>query len=237
MRSSIYLTLWLAFITLPVIAGPIINPVTLNEFIPGNKSTLTKRIYNNGDTTAFVRVTVEEIIFSNGSYSEQPLDIESLSKGIGTGLISSPARLIIPANGMQVNRMIFTGDRGKERYYRVRYIPVIPEEPQEFGLDDHEVKKYKETINADVNVLTGYGAIVTVMPADSRFNTHISDTGNQLLIENNGNASIVVDRLRLCEINTDNCTSAVTRQLRPGEWLSQPLSTGKVWKYTVVENR
>jgi hypothetical protein len=75
------------------------------------------------------------------------------------------------------------------------------------------------------------------MPKETRFNTQITNNADQLQISNNGNASIVVEGLRLCEIGSESCTSPATQQLRPGGKLSKPLSAGQLWKYTLVEDQ
>ncbi|WP_148872972.1 hypothetical protein, partial [Serratia marcescens] len=156
------------FMSGPVLAVPSINVGSLNEYIQPGKNTLGKRVSNSGSSTAYVRVTVDEIVFKGGTYSEQPLDSEKLINGIGDGLISSPARMIIPAKGQQTNRLVYTGSREKEKYFRVRYIPVIPENGGEFEISADEVKKYESQINAGVTVLTGFGTIVTVLPDQVR---------------------------------------------------------------------
>ncbi|EPC7254362.1 hypothetical protein ACR2R9_004328 [Cronobacter sakazakii] len=217
-------------------AGPAINVGSLNEFMAGGKNTLAKRIHNTGDATAYVRISIHEIEFhSNGESTEKELDSDTIINGKGTGLISTPPRLIIPAKGMQTNRLVFTGDRERERYYRVRYIPVVPESAKEFGLSADETKRYQEQINAGVTVLSGFGTIVTVKPDHTRYDTQISGTGNQLRITNNGNASIVIDALKSCDAPAKNCSSPVVVQLRPGKTLEQTAAPGKIWQYTLAE--
>ncbi|MGX9257780.1 hypothetical protein [Pantoea ananatis] len=220
---------------MPATSAPMINVGELSEYIESESNTLAKKINNTGDATAFVRVTVEEMIFSDQGYTEKKLDSGSLIKGRGTGLISSPARLIIPAKGMATNRLVFTGSRDKERYYRVRYIPVIPEDAQEFGLSYEEAKKYQNEISAGVTVLTGFGTIVTVHPSLVRFDTKITDDNRTLKISNNGNASVSVRSLKECDTDLKNCSAVTDLQLRPGMILEKPVSAGKVWQYTLYE--
>lgn len=225
----------LLFISGYAFAVPSINVGSLNEYIQPGKTTLGKKVSNTGSSTAYVRVTVEEIVFSGGTYSEKKLDSESLINGKGEGLISSPARLIIPAKGQQTNRLVYTGSREKEKYYRVRYIPVIPESGNEFGIDSDELKEYESQINAGVTVLTGFGTVITVLPERARFNTSINEADKKLVIKNNGNASIVISSMKECSSNLNDCSESKTQQLRPGMQLVKPLQQGKVWKYTLHE--
>ena len=48
--------------------------------------------------------------------------------------MASPARLIVPAKGMQGTRLLHMGERDTERYFRVRFVPVVPEKEDEFAV-------------------------------------------------------------------------------------------------------
>ncbi len=218
-------------------AGPSINVGALNEYITAQKNTLAKRIYNTGDATAFVRVSVSEITYdrNNGTPTEHPLNEDALIGGNGTGIIASPPRLIIPANGMQTNRLVFTGARDKERYYRVRYIPVVPNNAEEFGLDSKDMQVYQSQINAGVTVLTGFGTIVTVQPEATKFNTQMTGNNNKLSVFNNGNASVVISGIKACDRDLNNCGAPVNVQLRPGSKLERTAAENKIWLYSLTE--
>ncbi|MGL4505807.1 MAG: hypothetical protein ACRCUF_08740, partial [Aeromonas sobria] len=93
---------------------------TLYDYMSGQQSTYLKRIRNQGDATAFVKVAIHEITYDAAG---QPQESAELTEGRRT-LIASPSRMIIPANGVQATRLLFMGERDKERYFRVRFIPV-----------------------------------------------------------------------------------------------------------------
>src|SRR6201999_3291434 len=97
-----------------------------------------KRVFNGGDSTAFVKVTVLEIVYQpDGTIRELPLK-SSRDGASRDGLMASPARLIVPANGMQGTRLLFMGKRDRERYFRVRFVPVVPEKEDEFAVSSDE---------------------------------------------------------------------------------------------------
>lgn len=50
--------------SLPAISGPVLNVGSLNEYMQSGKNTLAKRIYNTGDSTAYVRISIHEIVFN-----------------------------------------------------------------------------------------------------------------------------------------------------------------------------
>ncbi|MDV0366842.1 hypothetical protein RVO90_12855 [Enterobacter chengduensis] len=221
---------------MPAVSGPVINVGSLNEYMQSGKNTLAKRIHNTGDATAYVRINIHEMVFdAQGQAVEKNLDATALVNGQGTGLISTPPRLIIPAGVMQTNRLVFTGSREKEKYYRVRYIPVVPESTKEFGISGADAKKYQDQINAGVTVMSGYGTIVTVQPDNVRFDTRISGSGNQLSVTNHGNASVVIDGLKSCDRSLTHCDNAVIVQLRPGKTLQRTATPDRVWQYTLIE--
>jgi hypothetical protein len=59
--------------------------------------------------------------------------------------------MIIPANGVQATRLLFMGERDKERYFRVRFIPVLPKQEDGFDLDANSVQKEQQQVSAGVN--------------------------------------------------------------------------------------
>lgn len=94
-------------------AIPQISVGQMYEFIDGDKSTLLKRIMNNGDNTAFIKTEVSEITWNaNGQKNEKRFDASAISNASVDGLIVTPARMIVPAKNMQPARFIVTGSRG-----------------------------------------------------------------------------------------------------------------------------
>ncbi len=165
---------------------------TLYDYMSGQQSTYLKRIRNQGDATAFVKVSIHEITYDAAG---QPQESAELTEGRRT-LIASPSRMIIPANGVQATRLLFMGERDKERYFRVRFIPVLPKQEDGFDLDVNSVQKEQQQVSAGVNILTGFGAIIFVMPKKSRFDTQFIKTDTMTTVVNKGNATIVLDFLK-----------------------------------------
>lgn len=78
--------------------------------------------------------------------------------------MASPARLIVPANGTQGTRLLFMGNRDKERYFRVRFVPVVPQSDDDFAVTDEERDEYQQSLAAGVRVLAGYGTVFLYGP-------------------------------------------------------------------------
>lgn len=145
-------------------AGPQINVGVVYDYLDADKSTYLKRVFNGGDATAFVKVNILEIVYdADGTSREIPLTTQAESAA-RDGLMASPARLIVPANGMQGSRLVFMGEREKERYFRVRFVPVVPEKEDEFAVSPEEREEYKKGLSAGVNVLAGYGTVFLCGP-------------------------------------------------------------------------
>lgn len=196
-------------------AIPKITIGPMYEIIDSDKSTLSKRVRNHGDNTAYVRTEVREITYSaKGDRKETPLDTHDVARGNVDGLIFSPARMIIPAKGMQSGRLVMTGSRDRERYYRLRFIPVMPKDQYEFGQSREEFDSYSERINVGINVLTGYGALVIVRPKDIRFDTHIDSWNDTVLVRNAGNSVIQLKDVQTCQ--GKKCSEATSAIILPG---------------------
>lgn len=128
-RFTFYLSrLLFAVLLLPGFAkaGPQLDVGALYDYLEPGKGTYAKRIYNRGDSTAFVKVSVLELVY-DGEGEPREVDVDELPFD-QRSVVASPARMIIPARGMQAVRLLYRGERAQERYYRLRFVPVLPEQ-------------------------------------------------------------------------------------------------------------
>lgn len=218
-------------------AGPSINIGGVYDYMDGDKSNYMKRIYNGGDKTAFVRVNILEMTFdAKGKATETLLNSSGADASQRKGLIASPARLIIPAKGMQATRLLYLGDRDRERYYRVRFVPVVPEKEDQFNISEAERETYKETMSAGVNIMAGYGAIFFVRPKNTRFDTKIQDGATEYRVENAGNSTIVLDEFKDCSAKqTSDCKDTRIIHIRPGKSFSVIKEAGRIYQFKLAE--
>lgn len=219
-----------------VYATPVIGIGSMYDVLTPGMQSMTKRIYNTGDSTAFVRV---EVLAINPGSQKDETPLKELS-GAGlerNRLIVTPQRLIIPPAGFQTIRILWPGERQEERYFRVRFIPVMPENDDSFGLDKSAISEYrKNTLSAGLNVLTGYGTIVIVHPDRPQFNTLISDTASDsVTVKNNGNATVSLDNIRQCKSANTDC-GAITREfILPGRAFTVRKKDGYKTNFTLIE--
>ncbi|MGO3985431.1 molecular chaperone [Pseudomonas sp. SAS7] len=205
-----------ALLSLPLAAdaAPELNIGGLYDYLDGDKSTLLKRVRNSGDSTAFVKVSVAELVYDDAGVAHE-IDTDGLALE-QRGLVASPARLIVPAQGMQAVRLLYRGARDKERYFRLRFMPVLPELGDGFAVDEQEAEQYRDSLTAGVNLLAGYGSLLFVRPAQARFNTPVKRENGQLTVVNEGNSTVVLDHFRQCQVAGEQCEPATKHHLLPG---------------------
>lgn len=225
--------LWL--ISFSAFAGPNINVGTVYDYMDADKSTYLKRVFNGGSSTAFVRIKITEIIYKgDGSSEEVPLKTQDAS--VRDGLMASPARLIVPAKGTQGSRLLFMGNRDQERYFRVRFIPVVPEKEDEFALNEDQSDDYKKTLSAGVNVLAGYGTVFFVRPKTSRIDTRIEDSKDQYSLINKGNTVVVVDEFKDCASKeSTDCKPVTKSHILPGRTHRFTKESGRHYRFVLIE--
>ncbi|CAI8873644.1 MULTISPECIES: pilus assembly protein [Pseudomonas] len=214
-------------------AGPELNIGTFYDYLDGDKSTLLKRVRNAGDATAFVKVSVVELVYDNqGQAREVEMDgREALQRG----LVVSPARLIIPANGMQAVRLLYRGERDQERYFRLRFIPVLPEVDDGFAITEDEAERYEDALKVGVNILAGYGSILFVRPQASRYQTEVEHQAGRFLIPNKGNTTIVLDHFNDCAAGNQDCVPATKHHVLPGNVRVFEKKPGRHYRFELIE--
>ena len=217
-------------------AAPSINIGPMFEYMGGKQSSILKRIRNKGDATAFVRVEVSEVAFkADGEQEEVPLDNALLTKPDGQGLIASPSRLIVPADGAQSVRLLYRGKRDVERYYRVRFVPVVPKSKDDFVLSNDEIEQYKESLSAGINVLTGYGGMVIVRPGDERYEFEFGVKDGKSILENKGNSMVTLEAYRVCKEKQGTCGEPTAYYVRPGKTKELPCDPGSRCEFELRE--
>lgn len=228
--------LFAGWLPLMVHAGPVINVGVVYDYLDGDKSTYLKRVFNGGDSTAFVKINILEIVYdADGTSREIPLTTQA-DASARDGLMASPARLIVPANGMQGTRLLYMGEREKERYFRVRFVPVVPETEDEFAVTAEEREDYKKGLSAGVNVLAGYGTIFFVRPKETRYDSVINDSPGKYEIRNNGNTVVVIDEFKDCSVKKETeCQPTTKHHIMAGKTFQFEKQAGREYRFTMIE--
>ncbi len=214
MRVPQLLAIVLLSLPLAAAAAPELNIGGLYDYLDGNKSTLLKKVRNGGDSTAFVKVSVVELVYDEAGVARE-IDTEGLPLE-QRGLVASPARLIVPAKGMQAVRLLYRGSRAEERYFRLRFMPVLPELGDGFAVDEQQAQQYRDSLRAGVSLLAGFGSLLFVRPAQAYYQTPVRREGGLLTVANEGNATVVLDHFRQCRAPQQACEPATKHHLLPG---------------------
>ncbi|KHA57697.1 hypothetical protein NM74_04865 [Aeromonas hydrophila] len=224
---------WLFFMVAGVVsAAPKIQLDDLIEIIESDRSTLQKKIYNFGDMTAYVMTEVREVAFDDkgGEQTMAPSGVRE------SGLHVSPPRFIIPPKGFKTDRVLYVGPRDKERYFRVRFYPVQPDEQDGFGLSQKEAKNYKEKITrSGFELLYGYGVLYVLKPAVSFYKTQITTGQDKICIVNGGNSTILLRGVMECQIGTKDCGVPTDLYITPGITKSLPVKRGFQYQFSLHE--
>lgn len=214
-------------------AMPRISIGALNDYFDSGKPVEVKRVANVGDATAFVKVRAWELVRDESGVSrEVPLEGMAIED---RPLVVSPARLIIPAKGMQAVRLVFRGARDRERYFRLRFNPVLPEQGDGFALDAAEAKAYEQSISGGVQLMAGYGSILYVRPSNPIYDTRIDEQPDRFVVRNQGNTTVVLDRFRDCDPAGRECAQAVVHHLLPGAELRFQKLPGRIHHFVEHE--
>lgn len=234
--KRLWVLLGLSGFSLAIQAGPQINVGTVYDYLDGEKSTYLKRVFNSGDSTAFVKVNILEIVYdADGTPSEVPVKTQADASG-RDGLMASPARLIVPANGMQATRLLHMGSRDAERYFRVRFVPVVPEKEDEFAVSADEREDYKKNLSAGINVMTGFGTVFFVRPSNARFDSVINDAPDRYRLRNNGNTVVLIDEFRNCSLkNETECEPTTKHHVLGGKTFEFEKKPGREYRFNLVE--
>lgn len=234
--TRMFLLLLSGMFCLTAHAGPQINVGTVYDYLDGDKSTYLKRVFNSGDSTAFVKINVLEIVYdADGKPQEIPV-VNAADGASRNGVMASPARLIVPAQGVQGTRLLYMGERDRERYFRVRFVPVVPEKEDEFVVSHDEREDYKKSLSAGVNVMTGFGIVFFVRPKDARFDTVINESPERYEIRNNGNTVMVVDEFKNCSLSDEtDCGATTKHHVMAGKSFAFDKEAGREYRFRLVE--
>lgn len=236
-RFLIVVGLWLG-VSSQISASPAINPGAMFSFLDAGKSALLKRIYNSGSSTAFIKVTVQEILIDEqGNQRELPPETLGNAPMLQHNtLIASPARIIVPANGRQSTRLLFLGARPKERYFRVRFMPVLPNGADTFNTSEAQRKAYSQELAAGVTVLAGFGTVLFVRPDDLKFDTQLHDEANEYFVENAGNSTVLLDRFKDCDLkDPTQCKPLAQHYVLPGRRHRFAKLPGRAYSFVLQE--
>lgn len=186
-----------------LLAGPASGAILVNRsyivFDPG-KPREDVIISNPTKEKAYLEIDVLEVV-SPGSADEKwerAIDPEKI------GMIAAPRRIAIPPGGQRMVRLVnLSGYGEQERVYRLHVKPVSG------GSDDVKGKGFA------LKVLVGYQLLLIVPPRKPVYVLEGQRSGKQLILNNNGNANILLYDGKQCD-DAGDCTSVGSIRVYPG---------------------
>ena len=176
------------------------------------------RIISKSDSVQYIKVSVNRVTAPGtdheGSEPTSPLNAQDL--------VASPQRLVLPAGGSHVVRLISQQAPEKETLYRVAVEPVppLPGEADTQAGPPTEVK-------SDVGLVVVWAALVTVEPKHIAPKWTLNDNRDTLI--NTGNIRLGVLRAGHCNSPTDENSCewlSVQRIVYAGQQLALPAYRG-----------
>lgn len=171
------------------------------DFKAGKTLRQDVKVSNDGDDVAYVKVEVLEVINPGTADEERrpvtnPQDIT---------LLATPSKMIIPAGGTKLVRLtdIAPGSTS-ERVFRVNITPILPPLAEE---------------TSQVRVVVAYQVLVLMAPVIPRIELAANRVGKRLLLENKGNAYIMLSAGKQCPgpgSKADDCVELSAKRLYPG---------------------
>lgn len=181
---------------------------SMQAYLAPNRSIGELTVYNSSPTTAYVRVDVIEMTVKNDELKTEPGELEKK-------VLVSPNRLIVPAGGRQVVRLITLGERDHERYFRVRFVPVTPKKADGFAISDQDEENASKAMHAQLNLQVGYGARVVAAPRSPTFSTRIVPADGGHIVHNDGDSTIYLIEQRSCVRGSRECKSLPNERVDP----------------------
>lgn len=201
---------------------------SMQAYLAPTRSTGELTVYNMSPTTAYVRVDVIEMTVAGDELSAVPGEPEK-------ALLASPNRLIVPAGGRQVVRLITLGERDHERYFRVRFVPVAPKKSDGFAISDEDESEASKAMRAQLNIQVGYGARVVVASRSPTFATRIVPVDGGHVIHNDSDSTIYLAEHRSCLRATRECAELPSERVDPHESLRLADEPGRQRSFNLKE--
>lgn len=170
-------------------------------------------IQNRGNETMYVQVTPYRI----DDTSTTPASRSAITNPKEGGLLVSPNKLAIPANGSKLIRLInLDKNREQEGVYRVEVKPVS-------GAVTGK--------QSGLKVQIGYEVLVLALPKSPNPQLQASRSGDNLTIKNTGNAHVLLSGGQQCPPNANDkqeCLPLTSKRMYPNNSSTYLLNHG--WK-------
>lgn len=209
-RSKLFLVALVLFLLPATLAwGDMQLSNVIYHFEAGEPSRQDVEIYNTGDQPMYVEIQPTQVL-SPGTDQEDRSLIQDPRQA---GLLVTPNKIIVPAGGAKVMRLVKLGGGGEERVY------LIAAKPVSNGVEADE---------SGLKIMVGYEILAIVYPHNAQPELAVTREGKTLLVRNTGNTNVLLREGYQCDIPgqaLEDCETLPGKRMYPGnEWsLELPL--------------
>lgn len=168
--------------------------------LPANKSTEYFTLTNTGDAVAYVKMSAKNL----GRLGDKNAKARDATP---KELITIPNKLILKPNQARKIKVIKRVVPGKEdQFFRI-YASTMPA-PRKANTEADE-----DDVGLQLHVGLGTNALVIARPLDIEDKLDTKRDGKQLVVANNGNTTVMLDKIRQC--NAGSCHNYSSKLIFP----------------------
>lgn len=155
------------------------------------------RVYNDSNSVAYVSVSIVEVLNPGDNYEkvEEPK--------FGDGPVVNSKAIVIPVESSRSVRVFYPDDikRENDRFYRIRFRPVLPTKKE--GFSDEDINNVKE-IYSSFKISFAWGVLLSVPKRDPNLSLSAKlDEKRQLILRNTGDSLVTVQSVVGCSMEND----------------------------------
>ena len=115
---------------------------------------------------------------------------------------------------------------------------MLPSSADTFDQSADDQQAYKNTLAAQVTLLTGFGTLLFVRPDKVVFDTRLKDEKTTYSVHNAGNSVIALDFVKTCHVEiTTQCSAIAQHYVLPGRTYTFTKEPDKVHSFVLQEGR
>ncbi len=168
-------------------------------FEPDTQPRQDIKVSNSSEDVMYVQVEVFEVV-NPGEATEERIKLTDPKK---IKLIATPTKLVIPAGGQKLVRIVnLDKNNDQERVYRINITPIVA------PLEEEE---------SQLRIIVAYQVLAIVQPMNPESTLEVERNGKKIIFKNNGTTNILLSEGRQCPTqSSDECQELASRRLYAG---------------------
>jgi len=212
--------MWFRALTVSLLYFTLITPAYAQLAV--NKSILevtnqvgrtSVRLTNNGADTLYINLNLHEVLDPATSDTNTKL----LSDPTQDGILVHPRQLVLQPGQSRSARVVLSRRvEQQDRVFRLNLEPMVGD----------ALVAQTDKREAGVKMLLGYKLLVLARPDELQPDVKMQREKHKVVFENNGNTSVLLRKLSVCESENSACTDLAPNRLYPNEILTVAMPAG-----------